>query len=145
MFETDLLEDSKIYRDKLAISSDKAKNIIDIIKAFSEGKAIQQQSDNGSFFNIYTLHVDKLIENPNVFRIKPEKEYRAFNDFEECWKEMQNHTPFGWIKCNTFINIVNIFDDGICVADEGSSCFYNYDKAFETFKFADNTPFGIKN
>lgn len=145
MCEIGLLEESKIYRNKLAISSDKAKNIVDIIKAFSEGKAIQQQSPNGFFFDVYTLCVDKLIENPDIFRIKPEKEYRAFNDSTECWKEMQNHNPFGWIKYDMPINISSVFADGICITDEGSSCFYNYDKAFENFKFADDIPFGIKN
>ena len=73
-----------------------------IIKTFSEGKVIQTSvkgkpwEDLGENIAFYTN--DK-------YRIKPESSYRPFKDAEECWKEMEKHQPFGWVKDKNLANI----------------------------------------
>lgn len=71
--------------------------------------------------------------NPHTcdYRIKPESKYRPFANAEECWQEMQKHQPFGWVK-----------------TDEGYEQVWHVNKGddftLKTCRFADGTPFGIK-
>ena len=108
---------------------EEAKELLPIIQAWAEGKNIQFLSDgewhdiNQSDFTCY----------PDKYRIKPEPKYRPFKSQEECWQEMQNHHPFGWIKrSGKYVNITLV--SGGC----------SYDDHFKTVTFADGTPFGIK-
>lgn len=71
-----------------------AAEILPIIKAFSEGKEIQYKS-RGSWFSAENI---MFIGGEQRFRIKPEPNYRPFNNKEECWKEMLRHNPLGWFK-----------------------------------------------
>lgn len=76
-------------------------------------------------------------------KIKPETKYRPFKNQEECWEEMQKHQPFGWIKCGErLINIISI-GAGITVHNGISNCGYSFKTAI-SLRFADGTPFGIK-
>lgn len=76
------------------------------------------------------------------YRIKPRPKYRPFKNADECWKEMQKHNPFGWIKvknsnCYKFLAAVQnigIYSVGRCA----------YETGFKNFTFADGTPFGIR-
>ena len=107
-----------------------AKELLPIIQAFAEGKTILVQDgidwcylSNESDFNL----------NPQRYRIKPEPKYRPFKDAEECWQEMQEHQPFGWVKT----------DEGyeqIWHVNKGD----NFNATLKTCTFADGTPFGIK-
>ena len=113
------------------MTRDDAKKLLPIIQAFAEGKTIEIHERNG--------WIDMITENPafdrgqSCYRIKPELKYRPFKGVEECWNEMQNHHPFGWIKrSGKYVNIT-------LVSGESS-----YDGIFENATFADGTPFGIK-
>ena len=111
------------------MTREEAKELLPIIQAWAEGKNIQFLSD-GEWHDInqadFTCYPDK-------YRIKPEPKYRPFKGVEECWNEMQNHHPFGWIKRNgKYVNIT-------LVSGESS-----YDDSFKSFTFADGEPFGIK-
>lgn len=76
-------------------------------------------------------------------KIKPEPKYRPFKNKEECWEEMQKHQPFGWIKSGKLLmNIISI-GAGITVHTGISNCGYSFKSAF-SLRFADGTPFGIK-
>lgn len=77
------------------------------------------------------------------YRIKPEPKYRSFANAEECWKEMQKHQPFGWVKekernVRTVINYVH--NDGVMFSC-GSVL---YEQLFDIYTFADGVPFGVK-
>ena len=76
--------------------------------------------------------------------------YRPFKSQEECWQEMLKHEPTGWVKSiqggvqrhicllHTIEGIPTAtFSDSVCVEREISSLFDKY-------RFADGTPFGIK-
>lgn len=113
------------------------------IKAFGEGRIIESSSitDVSKAWREVTDFPIEMIKNFK-FRIKPEPIYRPFKDAEECWEEMQNHQPFGWVKAK---------DKGIKLCMSGlnqKSAFtqvgHEYDEAFDEFIFADGLPFGIK-
>ena len=120
---------------------------MDIISAFAEGKTIQYKTDTGSWHDLTEnegLPMGTLAEEPNKFRIKPEQKFRPFKDAEECWTEMQEHQPFGWVKDRNGSKFVieNIDSSGFVeVYDEGT-CSFN--EVFEFRTFVDGTPFGVK-
>lgn len=64
-----------------------------------------------------------------------ELKYRPFKDAKECWQEMLNHEPFGWIKSKNenYLNVLGSINNA-----------KNYQYIFDNFTFADGTPFGIK-
>lgn len=107
-----------------------------ILEAIKEGKTIQWldmglwrdiDGDDEGFF------LDTLIGKINGYRIKPEPKYRPFANAEECWAEMLEHQPIGWVKT----------DEGyeqIWHVNEGD--YFN--STFKYCTFADGTPFGVK-
>lgn len=123
------------------MNREQAKELLPIIQAFAEGKTILVQEDidwhylgNESDFNL----------NPQRYRIKPEPKYRPFANAEECWQQMKNHEPFGWVKYKT--DDVYSF---ICKVEEDRCYFavnvyWAFDTILEKYTFADGTPFGIK-
>lgn len=76
------------------ITSENAKKILPIIKAYSEGKIIEHKSYKNEWSVLEEL---KFSDDPSNYRIKPEPKYRPFKSVEECWNEMKKHEPFGWI------------------------------------------------
>lgn len=116
-----------------------AKELLPIIKAFSEGKQIQ-------FFNgdkWIDIEYPNFSEESCLYRIKPEPKYRPFKTKEECWNEMQKHQPFCWIitnKIENFEQITYVGPNLISLSDSN----LNFSTAFDKYKFADGSPFGIK-
>lgn len=106
-------------------------DLLPIMQAYVDGKTIQyrvnkewEDIDNPSFNDL-----------PSEYRIKPEPTYRPFKNIEECWKELQKHHPVGWIKTKTGTQMY-----GIAEISENSDWKYRFD----TYTFADGTPYGIK-
>ena len=121
------------------------KELLPIIQAFAEGKTIQVKAIDGMWHDDEdTLKFDS---SPQNYRIKSEQKYRPFKNAEECWKEMQKHEPFGWIKSkddstiNKFMFIDSLQNNGANIC---TSCDFSYNKLTECYIFADGTPFGIK-
>lgn len=115
------------------MTREEAKELLPIIQAFAEGKSIQDKIEGVTDW-VDTDEINLEYEGQRIkHRIKPEPKYRPFKNQEECWNEMQKHQPFGWIKKNDDYHI-------ILLITEHSS----YNDHFETFTFADGTPFGIK-
>ena len=120
-----------------------------LFQAIAEGKEIQVTSGDGWMdidLDGEGINASTLISCPESYRIKPEPKYRSFNSAEECWKEMLNHQPFGWIKCKEgYFNIVYVDDDYAGLADpDGSSILLASKNSYQDNTFADGTPFGIK-
>lgn len=117
------------------MTREEAAELFPIIKAFSEGKVIQTSStgkiweDLGENIAFYTN--DK-------YRIKPESSYRPFKDAEECWKEMEKHQPFGWVKEKKSGEYINVY----CVPNnsEGKELLKSM---FKRYVFIDKNPFGV--
>ena len=113
------------------ITRENAKELLPILKAYSEGKEIEFLNSEGK----WELLTNPYFWNkPSRYRIKPEPKYRPFKSVEECWEEMQKHQPLGWYKYNN--------DTYNLVTYLSKSTDFNY--LFKTYTFADGTPFGIK-
>lgn len=107
------------------------KELLPVITAFAEGKQIQ-------FFHCGVWNDvpnPKFDEEHYLYRVKPEPKYRPFKSVEECWNEMQKHQPFGWIKSKKSPQFYSSYE-----IDEDS----DWDYRFNTYTFADGTPYGIK-
>ena len=97
-----------------------AKELLPIIQAFAEGKTIQflcsGEGENSYWEDIEPNESIGFSDDTSKYRIKPEPKYRPFKDKEECWKEMQKHQPFGWIKDGKLLfSIITIIEEGIII------------------------------
>lgn len=123
------------------MTREEVKQLLPIIQAYAEGKEIEIFDKTMKMWKTAMLpHFDC---DSNIYRIKPEREYRPFKDAEECWQEMQKHQPFGWVKekeRNVRTEINYIHDEGVMFSC-GSVLF---ERLFDIYSFADGTPFGIK-
>ena len=107
-----------------------------LFQAIAEGKVIQ--INKGAIWVDIDLdgegiNVSKLIAFPECYRVKPEAKYRPFKNAEECWQEMLNHQPFGWVKTDSGY-------EPIWHVNEGD----DFNATFKDSTFADGTPYGIK-
>lgn len=123
------------------------KQLLPIWVAYAEGKAIECKTKPGTIStripNEWTEMKEIGFWDDIEYRIKPEPKYRPFANAEECWKEMQKHQPFGWVKekernVRTVINYVH--NDGVMFSC-GSVL---YEQLFDIYTFADGVPFGVK-
>ena len=141
--------------------NEQIKQLVDVLQAYVNGKTIQyydvdysfkiahpgERNFNNKWVDVDEDHIFKL--DLYEYRIKPELKCRPFRNAEECWKEMQKHQPFGWIKDKedghysmvTTVDAaagedkkhINISGDYLCPLDVTMCCY----------TFADGTPFGI--
>lgn len=126
------------------MDKEKTKDLIKVMQAFLEGEAIEckirESEDLPS--NWFTHDVDYWNTDTYMYRIKPKPQYRPFKDREECWNEMKNHQPFGWVKMDgNYENIVEVNTKEEMFVNSG---FYNWPYTCENITFADGTPFGMK-
>lgn len=118
---------------------------IKIMQAYVDGKRIQYAEDDTDVW--HNIDEPDWYSDYN-YRIKPEPRYRPFKDAEECWQEMLNHQPFGWVLFLGSIKnlrfracISAVYNTTVEISDRPQ---YDFKDAFEGFTFADGTPFGIK-
>ena len=116
---------------------------IKVMQAYVEGKQIQYKDDE--------VWID--IDDPDwdwhnwEYRVKPESNYRPFRDVEECWQEMLNHRPFGWIKDKedghyAMVTTVDVVEGEKYIAISGNN-LWSFDDTMNNYTFSDGTPFGI--
>ena len=128
-----------ILKDK-----EEVKSVMNIIQAFADGKTIQAIDPyEDEWVDQAVLNFKALFE--GQYRIKPEHTYRQFKDAEECWQEMLNHHPFGWLKGDKcFYNIVSVSNIDVSMANvSGDIVTLDFSDVMEDNTFADGTPFGI--
>ncbi len=121
-----------------------AKALLPIIQAYAEGKALESRCIKGDK-SLWYDDEDPSFDNDFEYRIKPEPKYRPFKDAEECWQEMQNHKPFGFVKfkdTESGYYMLTGISRGVGVGINES--LFSYDRVFDDYTFADGTPFGIK-
>jgi len=135
------------------MTSNQIKDILPILKAYSEGKTIQYK-DNGVYDTGAWIDLDELkivdiqtfMEADITFRVKPEPKYVSFETKEECWEEMLKHQPFSWItftKQGIKQPIISVAEDELMLdAYPDEHLAYTFKEALDSFQFADNTPFG---
>lgn len=129
-----------------------AKELLPIIQAFAEGKAIQDKIEGlPDWYDTDEINLEYNGEKI-IHRIKPESKYRPFKTRGECWDEMQNHQPFGWLKskkngrfrCIGEMSWSDEFETVYIALSTSESLSRCADSVFEEYTFADGTPFGIK-
>ena len=126
-------------------NKEEVKSVMNIIQAFANGKTIQAIDPyEDEWVDQAGLNFKALFE--GQYRIKPEHTYRQFKDAEECWQEMLNHHPFGWVKGDEcFYNIVSVSNIDVSMANFiGDIITLDFSEVMEDNTFADGTPFGIK-
>ena len=115
-----------------------------VMEAYANGKKIQCNDNHLGNGEWVTTDNPSFNWDKYAYRIKPESKYRHFKNQEECWNEMLEHQPFGWVrskKCKALLwNVTSINKDDITIICD----YYKFHRAFECFEFTDGTPFGIK-
>ena len=119
-----------------------AKELMPIIQAFAEGKAIESRCIKGDK-SLWYDDEDPSFDDDLEYRIKPEPTYRPFKNAEECWQEMQKHQPFGWVKSTLFKDL-SLVKRVTTLYVEINRDIIDYKDALEKFTFADDTNFGVK-
>lgn len=122
------------------MTTERAKELLPMIIAYSEGKTIQYFDKDGCWKDI----IDPKFFADGEYRIKPDKEYRPFSSIAECWEEMKKHEPFAWLKDKEggdYIVISNLEDDNITI---GRHDGWDLAGLLREFTFADGEPFGIE-
>lgn len=120
-----------------------AKELLPIIQAFAEGKPIEKKSileDESKWREVKLPTFNIAISN---YRIKPEPKYRPFANKEECWNEMQKHQPFGWVKAYYGQFVITEIRGSKATIGRNDRLL-DFDYIFSNYKFADGSPFGIK-
>ena len=126
-------------------NKEEVKSVMNIIQAFTDGKTIQAIDPyEDEWVDQAGLNFKALFE--GQYRIKPEHTYRQFKDAEECWQEMLNHHPFGWLKGDKcFYNIVSVINIEVSMANvSGDIVTLDFSDVMEDNTFADGVPFGVK-
>lgn len=131
------------------MTREQAKELLPIIQAFAEGKIIQDKIEGLTDW-CDTDEINLQYEGQKIkHRVKPEPKYRPFRTKEECWNEMQKHQPFGWVisklteDYTTIGSITKFITFNITFTTNENDSF-TAEFLFEKYKFADGTPFGIK-
>ena len=132
------------------MTREEAKQLLPIIKAFAEGKTIQERKlGTTDWIDTETPCFNSAWAN---LRIKPKSQYRPFETQEECWNEMLKHQPFGWLKSKKSERHFSIgsvlwnndFNDVFVTFAFDGMLGRSSKSVFEDFTFDDGTPFGIK-
>lgn len=123
------------------MTREEIKILLPVIKAYAEGKEIELKDLDGNWKNTSSLSFCKPPEN---YRIKSEVKCRPFKNAEECWQEMRNHSPFGWVKFKgeetSYMHCQAIEDRGVLYNSDAQTFEY----MLNDFTFIDGSPFGIK-
>ena len=124
------------------MNRNQAKELLPIIQAYAEGKAIESRCIKGDK-SLWYDDEDPSFDDDLEYRIKPEPTYRPFKDAEECWKEMLKHKPFGWVKSTLFKDFA-LVKRVTTLYVEINRDIIDYKDALEKFTFADDNNFGVK-
>ena len=119
-----------------------AAELLPIIQAYAEGKAIESRCIKGDT-SLWYDDKDPSFDNDFEYRIKPEPKFRPFKDAEECWQEMKKHQPFGWVKSTLFKDLALVKRVTTLYVEINREIIDNKD-ALDKFTFADDTNFGVK-
>ena len=120
------------------MTREEAKQLLPIIQAFAEGKAIESRCIKGDK-SLWYDDEDPSFDNDLEYRLKPESKYRQFSNAEECWQELLKHKPFGWVKDTEANEYLNVY----CISNSASSIDL-FCRMFKRCIFIDGSPCGIK-
>ena len=126
------------------MTREEVKEILPVLQAFADGKAIESRCIKGDK-SLWYDDEDPSFDDDFEYRIKPEPKYRPFKNAEECWAEIHKHQPVGFMKfkdTESGYYMLTSIARGVGVGINDS--LYSYDRVFDDYTFADGTPFGVK-
>lgn len=125
------------------MDKEKTKNLIKIMQASLEGEVIEYRCKDSENPLSWLTHSGIDWDTYRFeYRIKPKPQYRPFKDRKECWNEMKNHQPFGWVEVDgDYENIVEFNKNEEVFVN---SRYYDWNASYKNITFADGTPFGMK-
>ena len=127
------------------MTREEAKQLLPIIQAFAEGKAIESRCIKG-YKSLWYDDEDPSFDNDLEYRLKTEPKYLPFANAEECFAEMQKHQPLGWVKDKKdghYVLITGVDDDTCGMSLDGNAA-WSLSGIMDLFTFADGVPFGVK-
>ena len=124
------------------MNRNQAQELLPIIQAYAEGKAIESRCIKGDK-SLWYDDEDPSFDDDLEYRIKLEQKYLPFKDAEECWQEMLKHKPFGWVKSTLFKDFA-LVKRVTTLYVEINRDIIDYKDALEKFTFADGNNFGVK-
>lgn len=127
-----------------------AKEFYPILQAYAEGRVIECRTKPSTVKgtdvpNDWTEIMEIGYWDNIEYRVKPEPKYRPFKNAEECWAEIQKHQPVGFVKFKNTKSgyyMVTFIASGTIVGMNNTP--FSYEDIFDSYTFADGTPFGIK-
>lgn len=123
------------------MTREEIKILLPVITAYAEGKEIELKDPDGNWKDTFSL---SFCRSPENYRIKSEVKCRPFKNAEECWQEMRNHSPFGWVKFKNgesgYIHFETVRNDGIYF----NSISTTFEESLDYYTFIDGSPFGVK-
>ena len=123
------------------MTKEKAEKILPVIQAIINGQKIQVNINN-RWEDVDENHNCAFLPESYEYRIKSEPKYRPFANAEECWKEMQKHQPFAWVKekhSDRYSLITEV--NGLSIKVKEGCLFTD---SVKYYTFVDGTPFGVK-
>ena len=124
------------------MTREEVKEMLPVLQAYADGKTIESRCIKGDKSLWYDDEYPSF-DDDFEYRIKPETKYRPFANAEECWQEMQNHQPFGWVK-STLFKYFDLVQRVTTLYVEINREIIDYKDALDKFTFADGTNFGVK-
>ena len=127
------------------MTREEAKQLLPIIQAFAEGKAIESRCIKGDK-SLWYDDEDPSFDNDLEYRLNTEPKYRPFANAEECWTEMEKHKHFGWVKDKKDGHhaLITAVDDDTCGMSLNGNAAWSLSGIMDLFTFADGIPFGVK-
>lgn len=137
---TDFLNQLKI----VIMAKENTENLIKVMQAFLKGETVECKMKKSEDLpsNWFVHDVDYWNTDAYMYRIKPKSQYRPFKDKNECWEELKNHFPFGWVKIEDCYDYITEINNQNIIINDG---YFDFEAACKNITFADGTPFGIKD
>lgn len=132
------------------MTREEERRVTEMMKAYADVKAVENEVKKEDEFYSCGKYLGSGSACDQV--TKQEPKYRPFRDRGECWNEMLNHHPFGWIKdgCK-HINMIGLCESEVELLPDQADADFDLVKnyipfhyMFQTYVFADGAPFGIK-
>ena len=131
------------------MTREEARTAAEVMLAYANGEEIEIAYSNSSY---QTVTSPKFNWGKVEYRVKPKPTYRPFKDKEECWKEMNKHHPFGWVKSKDkgyfhligLVQFASELEDVMITFATSENLARSSRSIYENYIFADGTPFGIK-
>lgn len=133
------------------MTKEDAKQLLPIIQAFAEGEVIECRTKpctiSAGVPNEWTKIKEIGFWNNTEYRIKPKPKYIPYRNLKECFRDMKNHEPFGYIRQKQKGDlelIIGTLDDEYEYLKLSMSSTTKLKTVFERYTYFDGSPFGIK-